>query len=430
MTNRIEVMESVDVRAQPFTLADNPSVKVRCSRCLYDEDTPSISFDEAGVCNYCSVHDQMNLEYPTGPAGEAKLKELADEIRRSGRNKKFDVVVGVSGGCDSSYLLYVAKQMGLRPLAVHFDNTWNSTIATENIHNVLKALDVELFTYVVDNEEYDDIYRSFLKAGVPDIEAPTDIALAATQYMAAEKYGIKYIFEGHSFRTEGISPLGWLYMDGKYIQNIQKRFGTRKLKTYPNMLMGSFLKWTVFSQIKKIRPLYYLDYQKERTKKLLADECGWQWYGGHHLENRFTAFYHSYFLPSRFNIDGRLLGYSALVRSGQMTREQGLDLVKAPQDYDQELLEMVKKRLGFSDQEFDNLMALPKRTYKEFKTYKETFERMRPFFWLMYKLDKVPKSFYMKYCFPHEPKKAEVKEPVPGIANLDETEFARAAGTR
>lgn len=376
----------------------NQKEKSRCKRCLFDENTPSISFDESGVCNYCQLHDRLELEYPIGDTGMNILRQLAEKIKSENKNKKYDVVVGVSGGCDSSYLLYVAKEiMGLRPLAVHFDNTWNSTIAVENIHNVLKKLDVELFTLVVDNEEYDDIYRSFLKAGVPDIEAPTDIGLAATLYIAAEKYGINYILEGHSFRTEGISPLGWLYMDGKYIQSVQKKYGSYKLKTYPNLWLSSFLKWTVIKQIKKIRPLYYLNYQKEEVKIFLTEEFGWQWYGGHHLENRFTYFYHSYFMPQRFGIDNRINGYAALARSGQMTQEEGIELMQEPPKCDPEIVEIVKKRLGFSDEEFDHLMNLPKKTYKDFDTYKPTFERLRPFFWLLSEMDLVPKSFYIKY---------------------------------
>ena len=339
----------------------------------------------------------MDAEYPTGDAGRQRLEEISAEIKRSGRRKKYDVAVGVSGGCDSSYMIHLAIELGLRPLAVHFDNTWNSTIATENIHKVLKALDVDLFTYVVDNEEYDDIYRSFMKAGVPDIEAPTDIALATTMYMACDKFGIKHILEGHSFRTEGVSPLGWLYMDAKYIQSVQKQYGTRRLKTYPNLWLGRFLKWTTLRQIQKIRPLYYVDYEKEKVKQFLIDQFGWQWYGGHHLENRFTAFYHSYFLPTRFGIDQRVNGYSALMRSGQMSREQGEQLMAQPPNCDPELVELVKKRLGFSSDEFEQLMTQPKRTYREFKTYKQTFERLRPLFWLLYKLDRVPKSFYVKY---------------------------------
>lgn len=371
-----------------------------CSRCLYNEDTPSISFDEDGVCTYCKIHDQMDREYPTGEEGRRILQHLADKIKQAGRGKPFDVIVGVSGGCDSSYMVHLAKELGLRPLAVHYDNTWDSTIAVENIYNVLKALDVELFTYVVDNEEYDDIYRAFMRAGVPDIEAPTDIGLAATLYIAAEKYGIKYMFEGHSFRTEGISPLGWLYMDGKYIQSVVKAYGDyrrHKLKTFPNLWLRSQLKWMLFTRVKKIRPLYYIDYQKEATKTFLSEELGWKWYGGHHLENRFTAFYHTYFLPRRFGIDQRANGYAALVRSGQMSREEGMALLQKPPSYDSELVEMVKKRLGFSDDEFEHLMIQPFKTFRDFKTYKRTFERMRPFFWLMYKMDLVPKSFYLKY---------------------------------
>jgi hypothetical protein len=291
----------------------------------------------------------------------------------------------------------VKKELGLRPLAAHFDNTWNSTIATENIHNVLDKLGVDLFTHVVDNKEYDDLYRSFMRAGVPDIECPTDIGLAATLNRAAEKHGVRYVFEGHNFRTEGISPLGWLYMDGRYIQAVQKRFGTRPLRTYPNMLMPDFLRWMLVRRIRKIRPLYYVEYNKDDVKNFLAREYGWQWYGGHHLENRFTAFYHSWFLPQRFGIDQRPNGYSALIRSGQMTREEGLRLMLEPPHMEEELLTLVRKRLGLSDEEFDRLMNLPRRSYKDYPTYKRTFERMRPFFWVMYRMDLVPKSFYMKY---------------------------------
>lgn len=372
----------------------------RCSRCLYDETVPGIFFDAEGMCNYCHIHDQLDHEYPTGLAGEQKLNALADQIKREGRGKQYDVVVGVSGGCDSTYMLYLTKQLGLRPLAVHFDNTWDSTIAVENIHDALKKLNIDLYTYVVDNKEYDDIYRSFLKAGVPDVESPTDIGLAVTLYLAAEKYGIKYIFEGHSFRTEGIAPLGWIYMDGKYIESVQKQYGTLPLKTYPNLWLGDFLRWTAVRSIKKIRPLYYVDYVKKDAMALITQELGWEWYGGHHLENRFTAFWHTYFMPKRYDIDTRLLGYAALVRSGQMSREQGLELIRQPQSFDPELLEMVKKRLRFLDEEFEQIMNLPKKTYRDFKTYKQTFEKLRWLFWILYKANRVPKSFYIKFTAP------------------------------
>lgn len=372
----------------------------RCSRCLYDARIPGIAFDAAGVCSYCKLHDRFDQEYPVGPEGRRVLERLAERIRREGRGKKYDVIVGVSGGCDSSHLLYTAKELGLRPLAVHFDNTWDSDVAVRNIRRVLTALDVDLYTYVVDNEEYDDIYRSFLAAGVPDIESPTDIALAAVLNITAEKYGVRYIFEGHSFRTEGISPIGWLYMDARYIASVHARYGQRPLRTFPNLWLRDQIRWMVVRGIQKVRPLYWMDYQKSAAMELLSRELGWQWYGGHHLENRFTAFYHSYFMPRRFGIDGRLLGHSALIRSGQLTREEGLREIEAPRTYDPGLVTMVKKRLGYSDEEFERLMTMPRHTYHEFDTYRETFRRMRWFFWVMYKLGRIPKTFYVKFAAP------------------------------
>lgn len=371
--------------------------KIICTRCIFDSTVPNISFDEVGVCNYCHQIDGLNQEYPTGAEGKLRLEQMIADMKKDGVGKKYDAIIGVSGGCDSSYLVHEMQAAGLRLLAVHFDNTWNSTIATENIHNLLEKLNIDLFTIVVDNKEYDDIYRSFLQAGVKDIEAPTDIGLATTLYKAAEKFGVKYMIEGHSFRTEGVAPLGWVYMDGKYIQSIQKKFGKYKIKTFPNLWLKDFLRWMIFGRIKKVRPIYYMDYDKEAAKKLLAEKYDWQWYGGHHLENRFTAFYHSYFLPRRWNIDFRIAGYSAYCRNGWMSREEALALMKEQPHIESDLVDFVKKRLGYTDAEFEALMNLPKKTYHDYKTYKRTFERMRPFFWLMYKLELVPKSFYMKF---------------------------------
>jgi len=371
-----------------------------CSRCVYDESVPGISFDEVGVCNYCDVHDAMDRQYPVGPAGDEILGRIIDRIKAAGRGSKYDCAVGVSGGCDSSFMLHKMVELGLRPLAVHFDNTWNSPIATQNIYNVLQSLGVELSTLVVNNREYDDLYRAFLLAGLRDVEAPTDIGLAATLYRAAEKHGVKYIIEGHSFRTEGIAPLGWIYMDGRYIKSVHDQYGTRPLKTYPNMSLAEMLRWSTVRGIRRIRPLYYMDYQKNAARALLTERLGWEWYGGHHLENRFTAFWHTYFLPRRYGIDARLLGHAAMVRSGQLGRDEALADLATPVEFDPEILELVKKRLGFTDAEFDAVMSLPHRNYWDFKTYKKTFERLRPLFWVLYKLDRFPKSFYMKFTRP------------------------------
>jgi N-acetyl sugar amidotransferase len=370
----------------------------RCTRCCYDSTVAGITFDDAGRCSYCALHDQMDAQYPTGDAGRRILDGIADGIRAEGRGKRYDAIVGVSGGCDSTFMLHFAtKVLGLRVLAVHFDNTWNSTIATENIHRALGTLDVDLETCVVDNEEYDDIHRAFLAAGVPDLEAPTDIGLATVLYRSAEKHGIRTILEGHSFRTEGVSPLGWLYMDAAYIADVHRRHGTRPMRTFPNLWMKDFVRWTAWRGIRKVRPLYWLDYRKSEVMPFLERELGWQWYGGHHLENRFTAFYHSYFLPRRWGIDGRSLGWSAACRMGEMDRTEALARLAEPPAFDPALVKMVRKRLGYTEAEFERLMTMDKHSWREYRTYKPTFERMRPFWWLMYRMGRVPKSFYVKF---------------------------------
>ncbi len=378
-------------------MTGSPSVR-ECRRCLYDEEIPGIEFRDDGTCSYCSLHDQMDEQYPVGVVGESRLQKIVDEMKADGVGGSYDCILGVSGGCDSSFLAHEMARRGLRPLAVHFDNTWNSPIATSNIYTVLDQLDIPLETYVVDNYEYDDIYRAFIESGVRDIEAPTDIGFMGVLYRAAEKHGVRHIVEGHSFRTEGVSPLGWLYMDGRYIREVHRRFGSVPMRTFPNMPFGKFVKWAALSGIRRHRPLYYLDYQKETTKEFLADEYGWEWYGGHHLENRFTAFYHSYFLPRRFGIDQRINELSGRVRSGQMDRSEARSEYDVDPVVDPELLSMVKKRLGYSEVRWDELMDAPLKHYSDYPTYKSTFQRLRPFFWLLYRLDRVPKTFYEKFC--------------------------------
>jgi hypothetical protein len=340
----------------------------------------------------------MDIQYPTGTRGELALEKIVNTMKETGRGKKFDCILGVSGGCDSSFLAHEMVRRGLRPLAVHFDNTWNSSIAMNNIYTVLDKLEIPLETYVVDNHEYDDIYRAFIESGVRDIDSPTDIGFMATLYQAAERHRVKYIVEGASFRTEGVSPLGWLYMDGRYIKEVHRRHGSMPMKTFPNMPFMQFIKWTALSGIRRIRPLYWVDYHKEDTKQFLTSEYGWEWYGGHHLENRLTAFYHSYFLPRRFGIDQRINELSGRIRSGQLAREDAKAEWDTDPVVDPELLPMVKKRFGYSENRWEELMDAPHRHYTDYPTYKKTFERLRPLFWILYKLNRVPKTFYVKFC--------------------------------
>jgi hypothetical protein len=368
-----------------------------CRRCLYDESLPQITFDTHGICSYCHTHDSFEKEFsPGSKSALEKFDERVKWIRQQGKHKAYDVVVGVSGGCDSSYLLHLTRELRLRALAVHFDNTWNSEVAVGNIRKMISQLGVELSTFVADASEYDELYRAHLRAGVIDLEAPTDIALAAVLNRAAEKYRVP-VFEGHCFRTEGSFPLGWLYMDGRYLADVYRRYGGGRLRHFPNLWLSTQLRWMLWSQIKRIRPLWYLPYDKEKAKELLTRTYGWKWYGGHHLENHMTHFFHTFFLPRRFSIDTRVVGFSALIRSGQMSRVEGERMLREPPSADSSLIKMILGRLKISDEEFQHMMNLPVKTFRDFKNYRTVFRRFRWFFYWMARTERIPMSFYQKY---------------------------------
>ena len=374
-----------------------------CSKCIYDETISNISFDEEGVCNYCHQVASMKEQYGTGREdGKLKLDKIIQEIKLSGKGKKYDCAVGVSGGTDSSFLLAQAIEWGLKPLAVHYDNTWNTHIATENIRKVTTALDVDLFTHVVDNREIDDLKKSFLLSGVIEFDTDTDIALVQVMRSTAAKFGIKYILEGHSFTTEGISPVGSNYFDGGYIKDIHKRFGSIPINSYPNLTFWQFMKWTLIYRQKFIRPLWYIDYDKDKAKRWLAENTGWQNYEGHHLENRASAYAHTIWIPQRYNLDYRNLTLAASAREGKITREQAIEIYSEPVKPSQELIDYVKKRTKLTDEDYVSIINGPKRNFRHFKTYKKRFEILKPLFFILAKLNLVPFTFYTKYCFPIE----------------------------
>ena len=294
-------------------------------------------------------------------------------------------------------MLHKIKEWGLRPLAVHYDNTWNSAIASQNIAIMLTELDIDLYTHVVNNSEADSIFKAFFLASVPELDASTDLALAEVLYRAADDVGVKYVIEGHSFITEGVAALGDVYFDGRYINSINKRFGTKKIKTYPLMTFFRFMKWTLVKRIKKIRPLWYLEYSKEEARDILQKNYGWKYYGGHHMENRLAAFFHAIYMPQKCNRDLRNLSLAAKARSGLMTRDQALDEYSKPIEFEQGLIEYFKKRLQLTDSQYKNIMSKKPKSYRDFPTYKKLFELLRPMFFYMYKVNLVPKSFYIKY---------------------------------
>lgn len=367
---------------------------MRCKRCIMNDGIPGVSITN-GVCNCCETHDTLEQEYPVS---ERKLTEVFREVKRAGRGRGYDCIVGISGGCDSSYLLHLCKQYGLRPLAVTFNNSWEREQAVYNIYEMTKKLNIPLYTHVLDARVSHDLCLAFLRASVPEIDAPLDVAIITVLRRMAIKYGIKYIFNGHSFRTEGVAPHGWYYFDGKYVADVHRKFGERGLGNFPNLWLKNWLRTLLFHDLKEVRPLYYLDYNKEAAKKLLMKKYGWKDYGHHHNENLWSVFTYNYYLPLKFGRDQRIIEYSALVRSGQMSRKEALNRLKNETVINKAIIPYVVKKLGITEADLYGYMKAPNKTFKNYRTYLPFFRATRPFWWLMYKLGRVSRSFYIKYA--------------------------------
>lgn len=357
-----------------------------------------ITFDENGVCTFCHIHDEIEAAHALGEGTTQKLNDIITKIKKDGKSKKYDCIVGISGGRDSTYTLYSAVKLGLRPLAVHFDNGWNSDSAVQNIKNACKTLGVDLHTHVADWDEFRDLQRAFLKASVPDAEVPTDWVIFSVLFKEAAREGVKYIIHGHSFRTEGTTPLTWTYMDGRYVSYIQKKFGTKKIKSFPVMTMFKYIYYTFFKHIRQIRLLYYLPYNESEILEKLTKELGWKNYGGKHHESKYTGFFQSYILTRKFSIDKRKLHYSALLRSGQMTRDEALEKVKVdPYEGGIETLNYCIKKLGYTLDEFEMIMNQKPKLFIEYKSYYSLVRRLkRPIAWGT-KMGIIPDTVYRKY---------------------------------
>src|SRR4030095_3707466 len=241
-----------------------------CKRCILDETVNDIWFDENGICKYCYINDAMEKRHPLDQAGQKRLGEIINKIKQTGLNKKYDCIAGVSGGRDSTYTLYKAVQLGLRPLAVHFDNGWNSDISVSNIKNACEKLNVDLHTVVADWEEFKDLQIAFLKSGTPDADIPADYAIYSVLYDAAKQERVKYILNGHSFRTEGTSTISWTYMDGRYLKSVHKQFGKlKKIKSFPVMSMSKLVYYIFANRIKEVRLMEYINYVKKDVDSVL-----------------------------------------------------------------------------------------------------------------------------------------------------------------
>jgi len=345
-----------------------------CTKTVMDTiGDPDIKFNEQGVCLY---HDQfiekLYARVPPKEIAERKLIEIVNEIKKAGKNKQYDCIIGVSGGVDSTYTAWLVKKLGLRPLAVHLDNGWNSELAVKNIENILNVLNIDLYTEVLDWEMFRDLQLSFLKASTPDGEIPTDHAILAILYSIAAKHGIKYIISGMNFRNEGFLPPSWArgYLDWKYIRSVQKKFGKRSLKTFPHLSVPSFLYYNIIKGIRSISFLNYIEFNKKEAIAVIEKELGWKNYGGKHYESIYTRFYQAYILPNKFNIDKRKAHLTCLMLStGEITREQAIEILKQP-TADSKMLEEDKryviKKLGISEQEFEEIMRLPVKTILDY----------------------------------------------------------------
>ncbi len=344
-----------------------------CNFCVMDTTDPDLFFDEKGQCNHCKSY-LVNL--PNLPAKQSNnkhlLKELIDRIKKQGKGKRYDCVIGLSGGVDSTYVAYVVtKVLGLRPIAVHMDNGWNSELSVKNVENIVKKLGIDLYTKVLDWDEFRDLQLAFLKSSTPDSEIPTDHAICATLYEIASKHNIKFVISGANFVTERIMPFAWSQGHGDYlyIKNISKQFGLIKLSTFPYL---NGIKRFFYQKIRGISFIQIFDYFSfdfQESKKIIKNDLGWQDYGGKHYESTYTKFFQGYILPKKFGFDKRKGHLSNLVCAGILSRNEALEKLNESPIAETEvpyLKQYVAKKFNITEHELDDILYLPVKTYKSY----------------------------------------------------------------
>jgi N-acetyl sugar amidotransferase len=359
---------------------------------VMDSSDPSIIFDNNGNCNHCS-------ELTTILSKQAKITspflELVNLIKfKKKSSTKYDCILGISGGVDSCYTAYLLKKEGLNPLLVHLNNGWNTAISNGNVEKIVNALQLDLEVIELELEEFHELQRAFLRSHLLDLELPTDLAIPAVLHQAAKKHNIKYIVSGGNYSSEGILPLTWGYhgmKDLKLYQHIVKKHSAIKLKNTPTFGIWQEFKYKFFSGIKTVYPLNTFAYNKEEARQFLNQEFGWEYYGGKHYESLYTGFWQAYMLPKKWNVDYRKATYSSLICSGQMNREEALELLSKP-SYDETRIEKEKQliceKLKISVDEFDTILEQKGLYYTDFpnnekwinfvhNVYKNLFKRGR-----------------------------------------------------
>lgn len=347
----------------------------RCTRCVMDTTDSKISFDENGICDHCRNYDEKIKPYwkPQENRFE-ELEKIAKKIRRAGQNRDYDCLLGLSGGADSCYLAYIAKEiMHLRPLAYLVDTGWNLNVAVENIERMVKGLGLDLYTEVVNWKEMADLQLAFFRSSISSCDFPQDHAICSGLYNYAVKHHIKYVLTGSNNSTEFIRPpVEWIYMnDVIMMRDIHRKFGHIQLKTFPScgMLRYKILYRYVYG-MRRIYPLDYVVYDKAEAEKFLHEKYGWIRYENKHYENVFTRFFEGYYLPHKFGFDTRKNVLSNQILAGTMTREEALKILETPPyDPDQMKLdkEYIAKKMGITEKEFDDIIAMPPKTPKDYR---------------------------------------------------------------
>ncbi len=355
-----------------------------CKQCLIDSELyPSIVIDKFGVCNVCRIVEKKNENLKVLSSSN-HIEDLLTTIKSS-KSGKYDCIIGISGGVDSAYLALKAREWGLNPLLVHIDNGWNSELAVFNIQTLIKELNYDLYTVVINWKELRDVVRSFFKASVIDIDWANEMCAQAALYEVCNKFGLKFILTGHQIATEGWMPDNIVHykLDLINFRAIHKRFGERKLKTYPTI---GFLKTYYYERIKKIQyvsPLDYIPYNKEEVKKELIEKFGWRDYGQKHFESIFTRFYQAYLLPKKFKVDKRRFHYSASILSGQMSKEEALSILKSNEYIDSgqifEDMEFIMKKLGFTKEEFELILKEEPKSHFDYPSLLNFRKKLKKF---------------------------------------------------
>ena len=355
-------------------------MKKECKRCLFTSDFAQIGNKQ---CNYCDLHDELQEQ-----ANPDELNILLNKIREVGYGDKYDCIMGISGGLDSSTLLYTAvRYWGLKPLVIHFDNNWNAPEAVHNMQQLIQMLNVDSIIYQVNKQEYDKLNEAFLSAGLPDADIPNDIAMTKLMYDTAHKYKIKYILNGHDFRTEGSTPKEWTYMDAKYIRSVYKAYTNKELTNYPLFTFKDQL-FYAWKGIKNVRPFHY-GFDRDTMEVQMKRLINWQDYGGKHCENVYTEFVGSELLPNKFGIDKRIVYLSAQVRSGRLTKQQARDIFAEKSQFDM-------NKFGDYQTKINQLTAMSKGERSSYDKY--NFKAYRPLIWILMKMKVVPYTFFIKYC--------------------------------